>query len=82
MNWVALAYFLGIGALAGWLAGFIMRGGGFGLLMNILLGVAGAYVGAFVFRFLGIATHGLVGMLITATAGAAILLFLAGLLRK
>ncbi len=46
----SLIMFLVIGAVAGWLAGLLMRGGGFGLLGNIVVGVIGAFVGGFLFN--------------------------------
>ncbi|MES9964418.1 MAG: GlsB/YeaQ/YmgE family stress response membrane protein [Candidatus Sedimenticola sp. 20ELBAFRAG] len=86
MDATSLLIFLAIGALAGWIAGNLLKGGGFGLLGNILVGVIGAVVGAVVggwaFGLLGIAANGLVGSLVTAVAGAVILLFIAGLIRR
>jgi uncharacterized membrane protein YeaQ/YmgE (transglycosylase-associated protein family) len=79
---VNLLYFLLIGVLAGWLGGLIMRGGGFGLWGNLLVGVIGAFLGGFVFDILGISTTGMAGSLITAVAGAVLLLFLVGLVKK
>ena len=70
-------------AVAGWLAGMLMRGGGFGILGNIVVGILGAVVGGFLFGLLGLSVSGgLVGSLITAVAGAAILLFIVGLVKK
>jgi uncharacterized membrane protein YeaQ/YmgE (transglycosylase-associated protein family) len=77
-----LIIFLAIGAAAGWLAGTLMKGGGFGLLGNIVVGIIGAVVGGFVFGLLGISAGGLIGSIITATAGAALLLFVVGLIKK
>jgi uncharacterized membrane protein YeaQ/YmgE (transglycosylase-associated protein family) len=82
MDLTALVIFLAIGAVAGWLAGILMKGGGFGLLGNIVIGIIGAVVGGFVFGLLGISTVGLVGSIITATAGAVILLFVVGLIKR
>ncbi len=82
MDLTSLLIFLAIGAAAGWLAGTLMKGGGFGLLGNIVVGVIGAFIGGFVFSFLGISANGLIGSLITAVAGAAILLFVVGLIKK
>jgi len=83
MEPTSLIAFLLIGAVAGWLAGLLMRGGGFGLLGNIVVGVIGAFVGGFLFGLVGIsAGSGLVGSLITAVVGAAVLLFIVGLLKK
>jgi uncharacterized membrane protein YeaQ/YmgE (transglycosylase-associated protein family) len=79
----SLIYFLAIGAAAGWLAGVLMRGGGFGLPGNIVVGIIGAVVGGWLFRELGIsAAGGLAGSLITAVAGASLLLFIVGLVKK
>ena len=77
-----LIIFLVIGAVAGWLAGQLMRGDGFGLLGNVIVGIIGAVVGGFVFGFLGITTSGLVGSIVKATAGAAMLLFIVDLVKK
>jgi uncharacterized membrane protein YeaQ/YmgE (transglycosylase-associated protein family) len=78
----ALVIFLAIGAVAGWLAGTLMKGGGFGLLGNIVVGIIGAVIGGFVFGLLGISAGGLIGSIISATAGAALLLFIIGLIKK
>ena len=78
----ALIIFLAIGAIAGWLAGQLMKGGGFGLIGNIIVGIIGAVVGGFVFGLLGISAGGLIGSIVTATAGAVLLLFLIGLIKK
>jgi uncharacterized membrane protein YeaQ/YmgE (transglycosylase-associated protein family) len=74
--------FLAIGAVAGWLAGVILKGGGFGLLVNIVVGILGAIVGGFVFGLLGISAGGIIGSIITATVGAVLLLFIVGLIKK
>lgn len=78
----SLFIFLVIGALAGWIAGNLMRGGGFGLLGNVAVGVVGAVLGGFVFDFVGVSAGGFVGSLITAVVGAAILLFAIGLIKR
>lgn len=70
-----LIVFLVIGAVAGWLAGKLMKGHGFGVLGNIAVGIVGSLIGGFVFNIIGITASGLIGSIITATAGAAILLF-------
>jgi len=66
-----------IGILAGWLAGKIMRGRGYGMLIDLLLGVVGAILGGFIFGLLGLYAAGLVGRLVVATAGAVVLIYLA-----
>ncbi len=82
MDIVSLAIFLGIGALAGFLAGKIMKGKGFSILSNIIIGIVGAVIGGYVFGMLGISAGGMIGSLVTATAGAVILLFVVRLFKK
>ncbi len=82
MDVTELVIFLAIGAVAGWLAGILMKGGGFGLLGNIVIGIIGAVVGGFVFGLLGISAGGLIGSIITATAGAVLLLFVVRLIKQ
>ncbi|MEP1740521.1 MAG: GlsB/YeaQ/YmgE family stress response membrane protein [Kangiellaceae bacterium] len=82
MDVQGLIIFLAIGAVAGWLAGTIMKGGGFGLIGNIVVGIVGAVVGGFVFGFLGISTGGLIGSIITATVGAVVLLAIVRVIKK
>ncbi|MAW59958.1 MAG: GlsB/YeaQ/YmgE family stress response membrane protein [Planctomycetes bacterium] len=77
-------YFLAIGAAAGWIAGQLMKGRGFGMLGNIVVGIIGAYLGGFLLGELGVSIGAseLVNQLVTAVLGAVVLLFLAGLIRK
>ena len=82
MDITSLLIFLAIGAVAGWLGSTIMKGGGFGLLGNIVVGVVGAFIGGFLFNLLGISAGGLVGSIVTATVGAVVLLFIIGLIKK
>ena len=82
MGIVSLVIFLAIGAVAGWLAGTLMKGGGFGLLKNMVIGILGSIIGGFVFGLLGISWGGLVGSIITATVGAVLLLFIVGKFKK
>lgn len=83
MDVTSLLVTLLIGALAGWLAGQILKGRGFGLLGNIVVGIIGAFVGSFTFSLLGISIGaGWVGAIFTATIGAILLLFLIGLIKK
>lgn len=77
---MSLLYFLAVGAIAGWLGGQIMKGKGFGLPGNILVGIVGSLIGGYLFNLLGIETSGgLVGSVITAAAGAVVLLWVARL---
>ena len=77
-----LIWFLIIGAVAGWLAGKIMKGGGFGLLGNLLVGIIGAFVGGFLFSLLGIYTSNMLGSLVTAVVGAVVLIFVVDKIRR
>lgn len=78
----SLIWFLIIGIAAGWLAGKIMRGSGFGLLGDLVIGVVGAMLGGWVFRLLGIGAGGLVGNLVVALAGALLLLYIVRLVKR
>ena len=78
MHWL---WFLIIGVVAGWLSGKLMRGHGFGLVGDLVVGIRGALVGGFLFRFLGIVFFGLIGSLVSATVGAIVLLWLIRLLK-
>jgi len=82
MDITSLIIFLAIGALAGWLAGTIMKGKGFGVLGNIVVGIIGALLGGFLFGLLGIKAGGLIGAIITATVGAIVLLYVVSLVKK
>jgi len=76
-------WFILIGLAAGWVAGQLMKGSGFGVVGNIVVGVIGALLGGFLFRTLGVsAGGGLLGSLIVATIGAVVLLFLLRLIKK
>lgn len=74
--------FLIIGAIAGWLAGQFMKGSGFGILTNIIIGIVGSFIGGFTFSLLGLSAGGVVGSLVTATVGAVILLYIARLVKS
>ncbi|MBX3432231.1 MAG: GlsB/YeaQ/YmgE family stress response membrane protein [Pirellulales bacterium] len=75
-------WFLLIGLAAGWLAGQIMKGGGSGLVGDLIVGVIGAVLGGFLFGLLGLAATGLLGQLITATVGAVVLIALLRYLKR
>ena len=74
-------WYIIIGIAAGFLAGKIMRGGGFGVIINLILGIVGSVLGG-VFGLLGIAASGIIGSLITATVGAILMLWIASLFNK
>jgi uncharacterized membrane protein YeaQ/YmgE (transglycosylase-associated protein family) len=82
MDIQTLLIILAIGAVAGWLAGVIMKGSGFGLLGDIVVGIIGAFIGSFLFGLLGISAGGLIGQIITATVGAVVLIFVLRLVKK
>lgn len=80
MNFI---WFILIGLAAGYLAGVVMKGSGFGLIGDLIVGVIGAVLGGWLFPKLGIDLGGeLVGSLITATLGAILFLFLLKLIKK
>ncbi|MDH3814291.1 MAG: GlsB/YeaQ/YmgE family stress response membrane protein [Acidobacteriota bacterium] len=82
MDITSLVIFLVIGAIAGWLAGVVMKGGGFGLVGDIVVGIVGAVVGGWLFGVFGITAGGLVGAIVTAFVGACVLLFVIRLIKK
>jgi uncharacterized membrane protein YeaQ/YmgE (transglycosylase-associated protein family) len=75
--WVVL-----IGILAGWLAGQITKGSGFGVLGDLIVGILGSLLGSFLFGLIGIYAYGLVGRLAMAVIGAIVLLWLIRLIKK
>lgn len=77
-----LIWFLLVGLIAGWLAGKVMRGGGFGVVGDMIVGVIGALLGGWVFGLLGISAGGLIGQIIVAFVGAVILILLLRLIRR
>ena len=72
-----------IGAIAGWLAGQVVKGGGFGLIVDIIVGIVGAVIGGFLAGVLGISTGtGIIGSIIVAFIGAVILLLILRLIKR
>ncbi len=71
-----LLLFLVIGILAGFLAGKIMKGSGFGLIGDLIVGVIGSFIGVWVFGLLGISSGGILGLLVAAIVGALLLLYI------
>ncbi|KAA3611818.1 MAG: GlsB/YeaQ/YmgE family stress response membrane protein [Planctomycetota bacterium] len=74
-------YFLLIGLVAGWLAGKLTRGSGFGMIGDIVIGIIGGVVGGFLFGLVGLEENGLLGSLVTATVGAVIFVWAIGKVR-
>lgn len=80
---MGLIIWLIVGAVAGWLAGLIVRGYGFGLIGNIVVGIVGALIAGWLLPRLGIVIGGgTFGEVITAVIGAVILLLVIGLIRR
>jgi uncharacterized membrane protein YeaQ/YmgE (transglycosylase-associated protein family) len=77
-----LLWFLIIGLVAGWLAGQFVKGSGFGLVGDLVVGVIGAFLGGWLLGLFGLFAGGLIGSLVTATIGAVVLLFLIRLVKK
>ena len=78
-----ILYLVIVGAIAGWLAGQIMRGRSFGVIGNIVIGIIGAVVGGWLFDLLNISIgSGLVNSIVAAVAGAVVVLFVAGFFKK
>lgn len=76
-------WFIVIGLIAGWLAGVLMKGGGFGVVGDIIVGMIGALIGGYLFSSLGAsAGGGLVGSIVVATLGAVILIFILRLIKR
>ena len=72
-----------VGLIAGWLAGQVMKGGGYGTLVDIILGILGGMLGGWLFGLLGIgAGGGMIGSIIVAFVGAVILVAITRLLKK
>jgi uncharacterized membrane protein YeaQ/YmgE (transglycosylase-associated protein family) len=85
MDIAAVIVTLIVGAIAGWLAGVIVEGAGFGLLINMLLGIAGAFIAAVLFPRLGLGLTlggGVVGAIITSALGAIVLLLIVNLVQR
>ena len=80
---MSLLWFLIVGVIAGWLAGKLVKGGGFGLVGDLAVGVVGALVGGFLFSTFGVsAGGGLIGSIIVATIGAVVLLYVVRLIKR
>ena len=78
-----LLIWLVVGAVAGWLAGMVVKGGGFGLVGDIVVGIIGAFIGGWLLPRLGVSLgSGLVGIIAAATIGAIVLLLLLRLMRR
>ncbi|CAN5689023.1 GlsB/YeaQ/YmgE family stress response membrane protein [soil metagenome] len=80
---VSLLIFILVGAIAGWLAGLIVKGSGFGLVGDIVIGIVGALIAGFLFPRLGFSLGGgIVAEIVAAMIGAVILLLIIRLIRR
>lgn len=79
---MGIVWFILIGLAAGWLAGQIMKGSGFGVIGDIVVGVLGAILGGLLFNALQLPWGGLFGSLVVATIGAVLLIFIVRLVRR
>jgi len=83
MSVESLLIWLLVGAVAGWLAGLVVRGGGFGIVGNIVIGIIGAFLGGWLFGVAGIAIGaGIINTIFTAFIGAVVLLLLVRVLKR
>lgn len=79
---MSFVWFIIIGIVSGLIAGKLMRGGGFGWILNLVVGVIGGVLGGWVFGLFGIHTSSIIGSLITSVVGAVILLWIVGLINR
>ena len=78
-----IIFWIVIGGVAGWLAGTLVKGGGFGLFGDIIVGIIGAFIGGWLAGVLGISIgSGLIASLVTATLGAVVLIVILRLIRR
>jgi uncharacterized membrane protein YeaQ/YmgE (transglycosylase-associated protein family) len=83
MDLVTILVFLLIGAIAGWLAGLIVRGGGFGLIGDIVVGIIGAFIAGLILPRIGVSLGGgVLGAILGATIGAVILLLIVRIVKR
>jgi len=78
-----ILYWIVVGLIAGWLAGQVMKGGGYGVLVDIILGILGGIVGGWIFGQLGVsAGGGMIGSIIVAFIGAVVLVAITRVLKR
>jgi len=78
----SLIWWVVVGLIAGWAAGKIMKGGGYGVVMDIVLGIVGAVVGGWLVGILGIHAGGFIGTIIVAIIGAVFLIWISRMIKK
>ena len=79
---MAFIWYILIGLAAGFIAGKLVKGGGFGLWVNLLVGIIGGGLGGWLFGILGIHTSSIIGSLLTSVVGAVVLLWLADFISR
>lgn len=79
---MSFLWFIIIGAVSGFVAGKLMRGGGFGLIVNLIVGIIGGVLGGWLFSLVGLQGNGLIGSLITSVVGSVVLLWIVGLISR
>lgn len=79
MNFI---WYIIIGIVSGFVAGKLMRGGGFGLIVNLIVGIIGGVLGGWLFSLIGITAGGIIGSLTTSVIGAIVLLWIVGLISR
>ncbi len=77
-----MLWFLLVGLVAGWLAGKLTKGSGYGVVGDIVIGVLGAFVGGFLFRLVGVSAYGTIGSIIVATIGAVVLVWVVRAIKR
>jgi uncharacterized membrane protein YeaQ/YmgE (transglycosylase-associated protein family) len=78
----SLIWWVVVGLIAGWAAGKIMKGGGYGVVMDIVLGIVGAVVGGWLMGIVGIHAGGFIGTIIVAIIGAVFLIWISRMIKK
>ena len=79
---MSFIWYILIGIASGFVAGKLMRGGGFGLVVNLIVGIIGGVLGGWLFGLVGITAGGIIGSLITSVVGAVVLLWSVGILSR
>lgn len=78
-----IVWFLVIGLIAGWLAGVLVKGGGFGVIGDIIVGVIGSFLGGYLFKVVGVSVGGgMIGSIVVATVGAIVLIVVLRLIKR
>jgi len=82
MDIMSIITMLVIGGVAGWLAGLVMKGAGFGILGNVIVGIIGGFIGGWLLSLVNIGMSGTIGTILGSVLGAVVLLFIVGLFKK